>query len=351
VAYNIIYLIIDSFFLIDTYTMKRLIGNKPTTGLVIGDNIAIGAPKGTTAKGAFGVIFNGSILDVDTYSEQRVVIKKLHFDINTQMDEILALSGKIIDDNIIECYHIYRDSDYLYMIFNYCMSNLSIILKMPSFAERNYLILDITFQIESALKCLHSAGMIHRDIKPDNILLSWNGRNFVVKVTDFGCCSHSTVCSKKNGTPAYMPPECFLKNGGNKILPRTDFRMDYWALGVTLYLLVTRKYPFIKGNKVSRIYCEWVVWLDSLENKMGPKESLFYPTGDNPGIDIPDICLSTSIEDVLLMELMDGLLSVQPFHRWGRRNIESCRKSLYPLDETSYANMHKSLYDYIKSIY
>jgi serine/threonine protein kinase/Flp pilus assembly protein TadD len=95
-----------------------------------------------------------------------------------------------------------------------------------------------------ALECAHEHNIVHRDIKPDNILLS--GRSAIV--TDFGVAKAFTISSKPGttltsfgmtlGTPAYMAPEQGAAD------PTVDHRADLYALGVVAYEMLTGKTPF-----------------------------------------------------------------------------------------------------------
>jgi eukaryotic-like serine/threonine-protein kinase len=121
--------------------------------------------------------------------------------------------------------------------------------RMASFAKDPMSIvqiLDIGSQIASALAAAHSAGIVHRDIKPDNIMLRRDG---FVKVLDFGLAKLSpqitaTEASTVNtnpgivmGTVRYMSPE---QARGLEV----DARTDIWSLGIVLYELITGRMPF-----------------------------------------------------------------------------------------------------------
>jgi Protein kinase domain len=89
----------------------------------------------------------------------------------------------------------------------------------------------------------HRMGLVHRDIKPGNIILNRQG---VVKVVDFGLAKALSArgvakAGARIGTPAYMSPEQFLNRG-------VDSRSDIYSLGVTLYEMLTGKVPFSADN-------------------------------------------------------------------------------------------------------
>jgi len=102
--------------------------------------------------------------------------------------------------------------------------------------------IEITCQVLNALSFMHSKGVIHRDLKPGNIMIAEEGR---VKVTDFGIAKATTEkgqtrAGTRLGTLWYMSPE---QVKGKPV----DARSDLYAMGITLFQMVTGKLPFF-GN-------------------------------------------------------------------------------------------------------
>jgi len=109
--------------------------------------------------------------------------------------------------------------------------------------------LAIGTQLADALDVAHRQGVVHRDIKPQNLLLDADG---VLKVMDFGIArlvEHTTVLTQAGmvvGTPAYMSPEQLLSED-------VDGRSDLYSAGVVLYECLTGRLPFEAGSPISLI--------------------------------------------------------------------------------------------------
>ncbi len=192
-------------------------------------------------KGGMGVVYRA----VDVNLDREVAIKFLPSDISADPDAKArfiqeAKSASSLDHpNICTIYEIGEVDDgrlFIAMAL-YKGQTLKEVLKKGRLPVAECIA--IGRQIASGLECAHGAGIVHRDIKPANVALTENSE---VKILDFGLAkisdgvdvtkSHTTV-----GTAAYMSPEQVRNEP-------TDYRSDLWALGVTLYELVTGSRPF-----------------------------------------------------------------------------------------------------------
>jgi serine/threonine-protein kinase len=147
-------------------------------------------------------------------------------------------AGRLTHPNIISVFDYGETNDLAYIVME-CVDGPP--LKALLDKQERFAIADIMRIMEGLLAALqysHDRGIVHRDIKPDNILLTKAGQP---KVTDFGISriesSSMTVAGTLLGTPAYMSPEQFR---GEVV----DARTDIYSSGVLLYQLLTGDRPF-----------------------------------------------------------------------------------------------------------
>ena len=101
----------------------------------------------------------------------------------------------------------------------------------------------IFFQVIDAVQACHSAGVVHRDIKLDNILLNSDATE--IKLCDFGVsrfCKAGERVNEQCGTPAYLAPEIIADEGYE------PFYVDIWSMGVLLYAMLSANVPFKAKN-------------------------------------------------------------------------------------------------------
>ncbi len=150
-------------------------------------------------------------------------------------------------EHIASVYDVIEDLGQLFLVMEYVEGEtLRERLRRPITLEQFF---EIATQCAEALVAAHEHGILHCDIKPENIILTPAGQ---VKILDFGIAKHlprsdqsSTLDSSRvGGTPAYMAPEVLLEK-----LP--DTRSDIFSLGVVLYEMLTLKNPFFTSSFVA----------------------------------------------------------------------------------------------------
>ena len=149
--------------------------------------------------------------------------------------------------NIVNVYDVGEDGKVHYIVMEYIDGqNLKDIIKNEGTLDE-YTALDITKQIAMALSAAHKKGIVHRDIKPHNILISNEGR--IVKVADFGIAkavSNSTMTNIGSiiGSVHYFSPE---QAKGNSV----NATADLYSLGIVLYEMIIGRVPFRGDSPIS----------------------------------------------------------------------------------------------------
>ena len=158
--------------------------------------------------------------------------------------EAEAASG-IAHPNVIDVYDVHRTSEGLpYLVCEYLDgTDLSTLLERRGKLDV-LLAVNVVRQVCRALAAAHEKGIVHRDMKPENVFLVGDPDLPVVKVIDFGISkvdglggASLTKTGRVMGTPAYMPPE--QARGG-----RVDHRADIYGVGAILYHALTGQMPF-----------------------------------------------------------------------------------------------------------
>ena len=219
-------------------------------------------------------------LATDRRLERRVAIKVMHghladdSNFRNRFVQEARSAARLADPHVVSVFDQGQDSDLAYLVMEY----------LPGITLRELLrdhgkltarqVIDIMDAVTSGLAAAHRAGIIHRDVKPENVLLADDGR---IKISDFGlarAASANTATGQSLlGTIAYLSPELVTRGVA-------DARSDIYALGIMMYEMLTGEQPY-KGEQPMQIAYQHA------------NESVPRPSAVNP--DVPD-----ALDDLVL---------------------------------------------------
>lgn len=217
-------------------------------------------------QGKFGTVYKG----YHKKTRQTVAIKVLELDtkeneVTDVQQEIQFLAALKNTPNVTHYHGSFLDDTKLWIIMDFCAGgSLRTLLKPGVFEERHISI--IVREVLLALLAVHKLGVIHRDLKAANILVTKEG---LVQLCDFGVAAQLTANALKRttiaGTPFWMAPEV-IREGA-----QYNAKADIWSLGITIYELATGNPP----------YCDkGATWAMTMIEKLTPPrlEGREYPT-------------------------------------------------------------------------
>ena len=190
-------------------------------------------------------------LAYDTILDRNVAVKVLRGDLATDEKFVRrfqreAMSASALSHpNIVEMYDVGEDDGNYFIVMEYIDGKTlkNLIKKRGALTVAE--VVDIMLQLTSAISCAHDSYIIHRDIKPQNVMILDDGR---VKITDFGIAiasnaSELTQTNSVMGSVHYLPPE--QANGAG-----ATAKSDIYSLGILMFELLTGKLPFKGENAV-----------------------------------------------------------------------------------------------------
>uniref|UniRef100_A0A8C5N7V2 non-specific serine/threonine protein kinase n=1 Tax=Gouania willdenowi TaxID=441366 RepID=A0A8C5N7V2_GOUWI len=192
----------------------------------------------------------------------------------------------------------FQDEHYLYMVMEYMpggdLVNLTSTYDVPEKWAKFY-----TAEVVMALDAIHSMGFIHRDVKPDNMLLDRHGH---LKLADFGTCMKMDLtgmvhCDTAVGTPDYISPEVLKSQGGDGFYGR---ECDWWSVGVFIFEMLVGDTPFYADSLVG-----------TYSKIMDHKNSLNFPD---------DVEISKDAKNIICAFLTDREV------RLGRNGVEEIKR-------------------------
>ena len=206
--------------------------------------------------------------------------------------------------NIVRLLDHLENNDYIYIVTEYIGGGtLGQYLKKKKFNFSERQATNIMSQIANGVKYLHQYGIAHRDLKPDNIMITQQNDYGVIKIMDFGL---SKILSPNErmvdgyGTLSYVAPEVLLRTPYNK-------EVDIWSMGVILFYMLSGKLPF-RGHKEQEV-AEKIVY-DPLEFDEDD-----WDTRSQKVQDLISCCLEKKKEDRITIDKFIN-------HPWFKKNMK-----------------------------
>ena len=211
--------------------------------------------KQEIGRGATSRVYLGR----DPFADRDVAIKVFFFEesVSEQTAKLLrkgflaeaALAGRLNHPHIVEIFDAVSEPEYSYIVMEYVRGTT-----LETYSEIDSLlplskVVEVIFKCIRALDYAFQMGVIHRDIKPGNLLYSPEGE---IKVSDFGASFQEQLAQDTTqltgiGSPAYMSPEQIR-------LEDITHHTDIYSLGVVMYKLLTGRQPFNASNQLSLTY-------------------------------------------------------------------------------------------------
>jgi len=260
-------------------------------------------------RGAMGMVYLGKDPKIGRTVAIKTMVLSQEFE-GEKLEEVkerffreAETAGRLNHPNIVTIYDVGEDEDLSYIAMDYLKgSNLLAYCKPDNLLPAKE-VLQVLTKVANALEYAHIHNVVHRDVKPANIL--YDRETGVLKVTDFGVACLTDSSKTKTGTilgsPSYMSPE---QLAGMKV----DGRSDLFSLGVTLYQMLTGELPFIGESLASLMY--------KIANEKHPDVRLFRP-------DLPS-CVSRIINKALAKEAEKRFQSGERFSN----ALERCTERL-----------------------
>jgi len=265
-------------------------------------------------KGSFSQVFKGHHIDsknpIEYVAIKRVRLTDMKKMTVTRLQREIDLLKRLDHPGIVKFISAFTDvANNIYIVTEYCnYGSLERFTKNEKLSEED--ILFYIKQIRDGLRYLLTNNVLHRDIKPPNILLHKTEEKIQIKIADFGFAKYyenmdedsmmQTLC----GTPMYLAPE-MIKSRKYTVLS------DLWSMGVVIYQMFFHKTPFVRPRNIIEL-------MKNIDNMSS--------------INFPSVISNNA------KELLSGLLSVDPLkrmawgnfftHPWfGEENNEQCALS------------------------
>lgn len=208
----------------------------------------------TLGRGSYGVVvYARQVFSKKDFACKIIDRKQLEeVDRMYSFEQEIRIHQFLNHKSIVKIEEIMYLEKYIIVIMEYCINgDLHDLIFGDRYEQLLYNMRKIIYQLSEAISYLHSRGIYHLDIKPENILLD---ADYNCKLCDFGCCSTERYQAQSiySGTVAFLAPEIVLNQ------PCYADKCDIWAFGITLYVMLTRCVPWKGCNDFETIKDEIV---------------------------------------------------------------------------------------------
>jgi DNA-binding beta-propeller fold protein YncE len=211
--------------------------------------------EAVVGRGGMGVVYRATQLSLDRPVALKVIAPELAGDVmfRERFKRESRIAASIEHPNVIPVYEAGEGEGLLYLTMRYVEgTDLRAVIEEhgslePARAAR------LVAQVAAALAAAHRRDLMHRDVKPANVLIDRDGEREHAYLTDFGIARHVAATSGLTqtgavvGTLDYLAPERMIDGGG-------DARADVYALGCVLFQVLTGAVPYPRDSEVAKMY-------------------------------------------------------------------------------------------------
>ena len=212
-------------------------------GLQLGDwNVDLNERIG---RGSYANVWKATRFGATEGAVKEVLVSELSDKLVESLESEVSILKKVTHPNIVSLFDIYKRPGRMYLVLEYCGGG-----DLHSFLRRNQRLKEHTVRrfmshLSSGLGAMRQLSLVHRDLKPQNLLLtSRDGTDAVLKIGDFGFARYiqphgmaETLC----GSPLYMAPEILMMN-------KYDAKADLWSVGAIMFEMLVGRPPFTGNN-------------------------------------------------------------------------------------------------------
>ncbi|CAK4076528.1 unnamed protein product [Aphanomyces euteiches] len=216
---------------------------------VVGDYVV----TARIGSGSFAIVYKGYHKITNVPVAVKAINKtKLNPKLLENLESEISIMRQINHPNIVKLYEIKKTDKHIYLMLEYCDGGdlQHFIKKQPNGVLNEETARHFLRELADGLHVLWSLNLIHRDLKPQNLLLTESSATASLKIADFGFARHlesTSLAETLCGSPLYMAPEILQ-------FQKYDNKADLWSVGTILYEMIVGRPPFNGANQVQLLH-------------------------------------------------------------------------------------------------